>query len=98
MATYGEIEDALGAVSGAGNDQVPLLRCASVYPAEPEIMNLRAMGALRDAFGLPVGLPTTREGSRRRGAQPRSAPSSSSRLHALRAGGPDDPSALEPTS
>ena len=56
MATYGEIEDALGAVSGAGNDQVALLRCASVYPAEPEIMNLRAMGTLRDAFGLPVGL------------------------------------------
>jgi sialic acid synthase SpsE len=56
MATYGEIEDALGAVSGAGNDRVALLRCASVYPAEPEIMNLRAMGTLRDAFGLPVGL------------------------------------------
>ena len=55
MATYGEIEDALGAVSGAGNDQVALLRCASVYPAEPEIMNLRAMATLRDAFGVPVG-------------------------------------------
>jgi N,N'-diacetyllegionaminate synthase len=56
MATYGEIEDALGAVAKAGNDRVALLRCASVYPAEPEIMNLRAMATMRDAFGVPVGL------------------------------------------
>ena len=45
-----------GRSPGAGNDQVALLRCASVYPAEPEIMNLRAMGTMRDAFGVPVGL------------------------------------------
>lgn len=56
MATYGEIEDALGAVKEAGNRQVALLRCASVYPAAPEIMNLRAMATMRDAFGVPVGL------------------------------------------
>ena len=56
MATYGEIEDALGAAAQTGNDQVALLRCASVYPAEPEIMNLRAMATMRDAFGVPVGL------------------------------------------
>jgi N,N'-diacetyllegionaminate synthase len=56
MATYGEIEDALGAVAKTGNDRVALLRCASVYPAEPEIMNLRAMATMRDAFGVPVGL------------------------------------------
>jgi sialic acid synthase SpsE len=56
MAVYGEIEDALGAVAEAGNDAAALLRCASVYPATPEIMNLRAMGTLRAAFGVPVGL------------------------------------------
>jgi N,N'-diacetyllegionaminate synthase len=56
MAVYGEIEDAFGAVAGAGNDQVALLRCASVYPAPPEIMNLRAMHTMRRAFGVPVGL------------------------------------------
>ena len=56
MATYGEIEDALGAVAAAGNDEVALLRCASVYPSPPEIMNLRAMETMRDAFGVPVGL------------------------------------------
>lgn len=56
MATYGEIEDALGAVAQAGNREVALLRCASVYPAPPEIMNLRAMATMRSAFGVPVGL------------------------------------------
>ena len=56
MATYGEIEDALGAVESAGNDQVALLRCASLYPSPPEIMNLRAMATMRSAFGVPVGL------------------------------------------
>ena len=56
MASYGEIEDALRTVADAGNEQAALLRCASVYPADPEIMNLRAMATMRDAFGVPVGL------------------------------------------
>lgn len=56
MATYGEIEDALAAVERAGNREVALLRCASVYPSPPEIMNLRAMDTMRRAFGVPVGL------------------------------------------
>lgn len=56
MAVYGEIEDALAAAASEGNSSVALLRCASVYPAPPSIMNLRAMGTLRTAFGVPVGL------------------------------------------
>lgn len=56
MATYGEIEDALAAVAKKKNEQVALLRCASLYPSPPEIMNLRAMGTMKAAFGLPVGL------------------------------------------
>jgi N,N'-diacetyllegionaminate synthase len=56
MATYGEIEDALGAVAETGNREVAILRCASLYPAPPAIMNLRAMATLRGAFGVPVGL------------------------------------------
>ena len=56
MAVYGEIEDALGAVADAGNEEVALLRCASVYPAAPDIMNLRSMATMRAAFGVPVGL------------------------------------------
>ncbi len=56
MATYGEIEDALDAATGAGATEVALLRCASLYPAPAEIMNLRAMATMRAAFGTPVGL------------------------------------------
>jgi sialic acid synthase SpsE len=56
MATYGEIEDALASVERAGNRQVALLRCASVYPADPSVMNIRAIETMRRAFGVPVGL------------------------------------------
>jgi sialic acid synthase SpsE len=62
MAVYGEIEDALAAVAQTGNDSVALLRCASVYPAPPDIMNLRSMATMRAAFGVPVGLSDHTEG------------------------------------
>jgi N,N'-diacetyllegionaminate synthase len=56
MASYGEIDDALDAAQRGGCSQVALLRCASLYPSPPEIMNLRSMGTMRAAFGVPVGL------------------------------------------
>jgi sialic acid synthase SpsE len=56
MATYGEIEDALDAAAKGGARDVALLRCASLYPSPPEIMNIRAMATMRTAFGVPVGL------------------------------------------
>jgi sialic acid synthase SpsE len=62
MATYGEIEDALGAVAEVGNSEVALLRCASVYPAPARVINLRAMSTMRRAFGVPVGLSDHSEG------------------------------------
>lgn len=62
MATYGEVEDALGAVAETGNRAVALLRCASLYPAPPQIMNLRAMATMRQAFGVPTGLSDHTQG------------------------------------
>jgi sialic acid synthase SpsE len=56
MATYGEIDDAIDTIAAAGGREVALLHCASLYPAPPEIMNLRAMTTMRLAFGVPVGL------------------------------------------
>jgi N,N'-diacetyllegionaminate synthase len=56
MASYGEIDEALDAVEREGGTQVALLRCASLYPSPPKIMNLRAMDTMRAAFGVPVGL------------------------------------------
>ena len=56
LADYEDIEDAIAACRGAGNDQLVLLQCASLYPAPPARMNLRAMATLRRAFGTLVGL------------------------------------------
>ncbi len=56
LATYEDIHDALGACWAAGNRNVVLLQCASLYPAPPLRMNLRAITTLRQAFGVPVGL------------------------------------------
>jgi sialic acid synthase SpsE len=56
MATLGEIEEALDAARRGGAHELCLLQCASVYPAPPHIMNLRAIPAMKAAFGVPVGL------------------------------------------
>ena len=56
MASMGEIEDAVEACRLAGNEQVILLQCASLYPAPARLMNLRGMDSMRAAFSCPVGL------------------------------------------
>ncbi len=56
LATYEDIHDAVQTCQEARNEQVLLLQCASLYPAPPERINLRAMETLRRAFGVPVGL------------------------------------------
>jgi sialic acid synthase SpsE len=56
MATLGEIEEALRDATAAGATEVGLMQCTSVYPAPPELANLRAMATMRAAFGVPVGL------------------------------------------
>src|SRR5205823_9596169 len=56
LATYEDIADAVGACVAVGNRDVVLLQCASLYPAPPVRMNLRAMATMRQAFDAPVGL------------------------------------------
>jgi sialic acid synthase SpsE len=56
LATYEDVADALEACRDAGCSEVALLQCASLYPAPPARINLRAMETLRRAFGVPVGL------------------------------------------
>jgi sialic acid synthase SpsE len=55
MATLGEIEEALGAAAESGANEVALLQCTSIYPAPARLINLRAMGTMRQAFQVPVG-------------------------------------------
>lgn len=56
MATLGEIEEALYAITvKGGNDRIILMHCISWYPAEIETINLSYMETLKKAFGFPVG-------------------------------------------
>ena len=53
MATLDEIDDA---VDAAGDAAVALLRCNSGYPARAEEMDLRAIPAMYERWGVPIGL------------------------------------------
>ena len=55
MANLDDIEDAVNTVRSVGNDDMVLLHCNSLYPTPPEVVNLRAMETMREAFNLPVG-------------------------------------------
>ncbi len=56
LATYEDVHDAVETCRGVGNKDIVLLQCASLYPAPPARINLRAMETIRRAFGVPVGL------------------------------------------
>ena len=55
MAHLGEVEEAVDTIEKAGNQDFVLLHCVSNYPASPSDVNLRAMGTMAAAFGVPVG-------------------------------------------
>jgi N,N'-diacetyllegionaminate synthase len=55
MATLAEIEEAVEVVRSEGNEQIILLHCISIYPPDYEIINLRNMITLQQAFEVPVG-------------------------------------------
>jgi len=63
MGTLAEIEAAVNAIRGQGNDQIVLLRCASAYPAITDEMNLMTMRNMKETFDLPVGLSDHSMGS-----------------------------------
>lgn len=63
MGTLGEIEEAVNAIKGQGNDQIYLLKCSSAYPAISDNMNLNTMVNMKETFGVPVGLSDHSMGS-----------------------------------
>ena len=63
MATLAEIDEAVRAIRGQGNEQIVLLRCASAYPAITDEMNLMTMKNMSETFGVPVGLSDHSMGS-----------------------------------
>lgn len=55
MADLNEVGVALDAIYAEGNHMVALLHCVVCYPSACADANIRAMVALRERFGLPVG-------------------------------------------
>jgi sialic acid synthase SpsE len=55
MAAWSDIQVAVDAARTAGNDQIILMQCTSLYPAPAHLSNLRAMASMRTAFGTLVG-------------------------------------------
>jgi sialic acid synthase SpsE len=57
MATLAEVREALAWAAEARGSLagVTVLHCTSAYPAPDEALNLRAIPAMREALGLPVG-------------------------------------------
>jgi pseudaminic acid synthase len=56
MASLAEIDETVKAARAAGCKELVLLKCTSTYPATPEKTNLATIPAMRDAFGVQVGL------------------------------------------
>jgi pseudaminic acid synthase len=56
MATDDEIDEAVTAARAAGATQIALLKCSSAYPSPPEAMQLRAIPAMAERWGVPIGL------------------------------------------
>jgi sialic acid synthase SpsE/CMP-N-acetylneuraminic acid synthetase len=55
-ATEQEINGAFQQITDAGaGDRVVLMHCVSAYPTPVEELNLRAIAALRESFGVPCG-------------------------------------------
>lgn len=55
VASLTELEDAVKACRAAGNEQLSILKCTSVYPAPAEDINLRTMRHLAQTFGVVPG-------------------------------------------
>ena len=55
MSSLDEVAQAVSAIRAASPVPLALLHCVSNYPADIADCNLRAMDAMRDAFGVPVG-------------------------------------------
>lgn len=56
MASLAEIDEAVRAARGEGNDSLCVLKCTSTYPATPENTNIRTIAHMRDALACEIGL------------------------------------------
>ena len=62
LADWMDIQRAVDTCRGVGNQNVVLLQCTSLYPAPPNLTNLRAIKIMREAFGVLTGYSDHTEG------------------------------------
>jgi sialic acid synthase SpsE len=55
LADWMEIQRAVDVCRKAGNNQIALFQCTSLYPAPSHLSNLKAMRTMRDAFNVVTG-------------------------------------------
>ncbi|MEK7773700.1 MAG: N-acetylneuraminate synthase family protein [Deltaproteobacteria bacterium] len=58
-----EVKRAVDVMAQEHNDDLALLHCASLYPPSYEDVNIRAMTAMKEEFGCPVGFSDHTPGS-----------------------------------
>lgn len=55
MCDMEEIREAIGVITGEGNNQIGLFHCGIDYPMEPEDVHLASMTSMMDEFPYPIG-------------------------------------------
>lgn len=55
MAEQEDIDRAVKTIRGAGNDQIIILHCVSLYPTPENEVNLRKITSLQKRYDLPIG-------------------------------------------
>ncbi len=55
MGGLQEIIEAVDTITAAGNDQIVILHCVSLYPPRDEIIHLNNLDMLRATFDFPIG-------------------------------------------
>src|SRR3989344_2346975 len=55
MATMEEVARAVDVINRVGNDQVVIMHCVSIYPAQFGDLNLRAITSMKEALKVPIG-------------------------------------------
>ena len=56
MANIENLDMAIKTAREYGAEHIAMMQCVSLYPAEPEIMNLRVMHTLSSRYSVPTGL------------------------------------------
>lgn len=55
MCDMVDVEEAVNACLGAGNNQIVLMQCGAMYPLPNELVNLRVIQTLAQRFNCPIG-------------------------------------------